>query len=116
MNRLSGYEESVWSTRLVSRLVDFWPLENKNFLQLSYRAVPIVLIVGLLTVPQVRRLYKFRKDLNAVIEVLSTGILMEIISLLKLIGAWYNRPGIIIIFHHTLAESTTFAPGSKTRM
>lgn len=46
-----------------------------------------------MTVPQIRRAMIYRKDANAVIELLTTGIIMELIAILKMIGIKLNETG-----------------------
>lgn len=46
-----------------------------------------------MTLPQMRRVVIYRKDLSTVLELMTTGIVMELISILKLLAIRYNQSG-----------------------
>ena len=95
LKELSGFDECVGPTRFITNVIGVWPHfeEKQSFASKCVFIVPASLMFCLLVIPQSRKAISVRKDLNAVLEVLSTGIIMEALSILKLLGLWYNETG-----------------------
>ncbi|NP_001177482.1 odorant receptor 27 [Nasonia vitripennis] len=92
----SGFHKSINITRTISRVCGIWPEleEKKSIAARYYFIVPTIVIFFTMTVPQVRRAVLHRKDLSAVLELMTTGIVMELIALLKLLGIRLNESGL----------------------
>ena len=96
---ITGYEKSVGVTRLIMNVIGLWPLKEKqSFFVKCQTLVPACLIFFFIIIPQTRKAIISHKDLNLMIEVLTTADIIEGIALLKLIGMWYNKRGKIYIY------------------
>ncbi|NP_001177478.1 odorant receptor 23 [Nasonia vitripennis] len=96
LNGLSGFDHSVKVTRVISRMCGVWPgfEEKKSFTERFFFIVPGMVTFFSITLPQLRRVMIHRKDLSTVLELMTTGIVMELISILKLLAIRYNQSGL----------------------
>ncbi|XP_058808732.1 odorant receptor 46a-like isoform X2 [Phymastichus coffea] len=87
-----GYEECVGVSRLLLSLIGVWPQSHGkgNFFKRNYVFVTPTMIFFILIVPQVRKLLYIWRDLNAVVDILSIGLIIVIICFLKFLRVWCN--------------------------